>query len=80
MRPLFGLFRMVHALIALLFGCFALMLIASAARAGWLAMGGTWDGAAAQTIIEAVGLLAAAAVSLQMAETITEEEIIRDRR
>lgn len=78
MKSMFGIFKIVHALIALLFGCFALMLIGSAARAGWLAMGGTWDGDAAQTIIEAVGLLAAAAVSLQMAETITEEEIIRE--
>jgi hypothetical protein len=78
MKPIFGVFKVIHALIALLFGCFALMLIASAGRAGWLALGSAWDGASAQAIIEAVGLLAAAAVSLQMAETITEEEIIRE--
>src|SRR5690606_22610863 len=49
-----------------------------AARAGWLAMASTLDTDTAQTIIEAVGLLAAAAVALQMAETITEEEVIRE--
>lgn len=78
MTWLFGAFRLVHALIAVLFGCFALMLIAVAARTGWLTVAGAWDAGAAQTIIEAVGLLAAAAVALQMAETITEEEIIRE--
>jgi hypothetical protein len=78
MKAVFGIFRIVHGLIALLFGFFALMLIAVAARAGWVAVGGAWDGAAAQTIIEALGLLAAAAVALQMAETIAEEEIIRE--
>ncbi|MDP2025507.1 hypothetical protein [Sulfuriferula sp.] len=36
------------------------------------------DLAAAQAIIESVGLLAAAVVALQIAETIFEEEVIRD--
>ena len=78
MKWLFGAFRMVHALIALLFAGSALMLIAVAGRQAWLALGSAWDGAAAQAIIEALGLLAAAAVALQMAETITEEEVIRE--
>ena len=78
MKQLLGLFRVGHALIALLFACAAVMLVAIAARTGWLALGGDWDPAAAQTIIEAVGLLAAAVVALQIAETITEEEVIRN--
>ena len=45
---------------------------------GWLAFTGGLDGAAAQQIIEAVGLLAAAVVALQIAETIAEEEVVRD--
>jgi hypothetical protein len=49
-----------------------------AARTGWLAFAGGLDPAAAQAIIEAVGLLAAAVVALQIAETITEEEVIRN--
>lgn len=78
MKSLLPLFRIVHGLIALLFACAALMLIAIAARMGWLAFASGWDAVAAQAIIEAIGLLAAAVVALQIAETITEEEVIRD--
>lgn len=78
MRPLTLLFRAIHSLMAILFACAALMLIIIAARMGWHAFIGSLDGAAAQEIIEAVGLLAAAVVALQIAETIVEEEVIRD--
>lgn len=77
MKSLLSVFRIVHALLALLFACAALLLIAIAARMGWLALAGGWNGVAAQGIIEAIGLLAAAVVALQIAETITEEEVIR---
>jgi hypothetical protein len=77
-KAVLSLFRILHALVALFFGCASLMLIAVAARAGWLAFGGAWDQASAQSVIEAVGLLAAAVVALQIAETITEEEVIRE--
>ena len=63
---------------ALLFACAALLLIGIAARIGWDAATGTFDNAAALAIIEAVGLVAAAVVALQIAETIVEEEVIRD--
>jgi hypothetical protein len=72
------LFRIVHVLMAFPFACAALMLIVIAARIGWVAFIGGLDRAAAQAIIEAVGLLAAAVVALQIAETIVEEEVIRD--
>ena len=78
MKVLLKLFRIVHGLMACLFGCAALMLIAIATRIGWLAFSGSLDRAAAQAIIEAVGLLAAAVVALQISETIVEEEVIRD--
>lgn len=78
MKTPMRLFRIVHALMAFLFACAALMLIAIAARTGWIAFIGGLDRAAAQEIIEAVGLLAAAVVALQIAETIVEEEVIRD--
>ena len=64
-------------MVALLFACAALMLMTIAARTGWLAFAGNWDAGGAQAIIEAVGLLAAAVVALQIAETIAEEEVIR---
>lgn len=78
MKGLTRLFRTVHGLMALLFACGALMLIVIAAREGWSAFSGGLDQAAAQAIIEAVGLLAAAVVALQIAETIVEEEVVRD--
>jgi hypothetical protein len=78
MKIFTNLFRAVHTLMAGLFACAALMLIAISARMGWLAFANGLDGAAAQQIIEAVGLLAAAVVALQIAETIVEEEVVRD--
>src|SRR3954464_11664699 len=78
MKSLTRLFRIVHGLMSFLFACAALMLITIASRMGWMAFLERHDGAAAQAIIEAVGLLAAAVVALQIAETIYEEEVIRD--
>ena len=78
MKALTGLFRFIHALLAALFSCAAIMLILIASRIGWQAFLGDLDQAAAQGIIEAVGLLAAAVVALQIAETIVEEEVVRD--
>ena len=77
-KALVRAFRIFHGLMAAFFAAFALMLITIAARMGWLAFIGGLDRAAAQTIIEAVGLLAAAVVALQIAETIFEEEVIRN--
>jgi hypothetical protein len=78
MNIILRLFSSVHALMALLFACAALLLIAIATRISWTVVGAGLDRAAAQGIIEAVGLLAAAVVALQIAQTITEEEVIRD--
>lgn len=78
MKAPMRVFRIVHVLMAFLFACAALILIAIAARMGWVAFIEGLDRAAAQEIIEAVGLLAAAVVALQIAETIVEEEVIRD--
>lgn len=63
---------------AALFACTALMLIAIATKEAWIAFATGLDRAAAQQIIEAIGLLAAAVVALQIAQTITEEEVLRD--
>jgi hypothetical protein len=78
MKVVLRVFSTVHALMALLFACAALLLIVIAARIGWTVFAAGLDQAAAQRIIEAVGLLAAAVVALQIAQTITEEEVIRD--
>ncbi len=78
MKAVVTLFRLVHGLTAVLFTAASLVLITIAVRLGGLAVMGELDRGAAQMIIEAVGLLAAAVVALQIAETIFEEEIIRD--
>ena len=49
-----------------------------AARVAWVALLSELDRSAAQGVIEAVGLLAAAVVAFQIAQTIMEEEVIRD--
>ena len=78
MKALLRAFSIIHALMAALFACAALMLIVIAAKMGWLAFVTGLNRQAAQGIIEAVGLLAAAVVALQIAQTITEEEVVRD--
>jgi hypothetical protein len=78
MKTVLRVFSTVHGLMAALFACAAVILIAIATRVGWTALTFGLDHAAAQGVIEAVGLLAAAVVALQIAQTITEEEVIRD--
>lgn len=78
MKQVTYFFRLIHGLMAVFFACAALILILIAVRMGWTALGGNLDQAAAQIIIEAVGLLAAAVVAVQIAETIVKEEIVRD--
>ncbi|KAI3591509.1 hypothetical protein D9X30_3334 [Cupriavidus sp. U2] len=72
------IFTVIHGLMALLFTCATLMLIAIAARIGATVFVSQWDQASAQAVIEAIGLLAGAVVALQIAETIVEEEVIRE--
>ena len=77
MKLLLSAFGIAQGLMAVLFALASLALMVIAARAGWEAVGSGLDAAAAQALIEAVGLLAAAVVALQIAQTITEEEVIR---
>ncbi|MHB1124851.1 MAG: hypothetical protein ACYC0T_19345 [Ramlibacter sp.] len=77
MKILLNVYGAVHALIAALFAAAALVLIAIAARIGWDALTANVDATAAQQIIEAVGLLAAAVVALQISQTVAEEEVLR---
>jgi hypothetical protein len=77
MKALLRAFSFLHAVVALLFACASLMLIVIAAKIGWFAFVEGLTRAAAQRIIEALGLLAAAVVALQIAQTVAEEEVIR---
>lgn len=71
-------FSVVHGVLALLFVGMALILVAVAAREAWDALGADFGPQSAQLVIEAMGVLAAAVVALQIAQTITEEEVIRN--
>lgn len=78
MKLLTLFFSVAHALMAVLFACAAFMLIFIATKGAWLAFIGGFDHTAAQKIIEAVGIMAAAVVALQISHTIAEEEVVRD--
>jgi hypothetical protein len=77
MKFVLGAFGVVQGVMALLFALAALVLTVVAARIGWEAVAGGLDMQAAERVIEAIGLLAAAVVALQIAQTIAEEEVIR---
>ncbi|MRW84097.1 hypothetical protein GJ698_08290 [Pseudoduganella sp. FT26W] len=78
MKKLMLAFGVVHALIALLFTAGALALLVIGAQLGWHALHADNGLTAVQEVIEAIGILAAAVVALQIAETIIEEEVVRD--
>lgn len=78
MKMALRLFSTVHILMVLLFTAASLLLMAVAATMGWQAAAGGMTAAAAQQVIEAIGLLAAAVVALQIAQTVLEEEVVRD--
>jgi hypothetical protein len=77
MKGLLAVFRGLHALLSLLFAAAAVSLIVVGTRKAWHAFSGDVDTAIAQAVIEAMGVLAAAVVALQISETIMEEEVIR---
>ncbi len=78
MKSVLQAFSLLHAALALLFALAALLLVGIAVHAAWTAFGDGIGRAAAQQLIEAMGLLAAAVVALQIAQTIAEEEVIRN--
>jgi len=78
MKLIHSLYAAIHALMALAFALASLVLVAIAARAGWGAVMHGLDLRAAEAIIEAVGLLAAGVVALQISQTVLEEEVVRD--
>ena len=77
-KILLRLYSVVHALLAVLFGALALVLIAISAQSSWEAISHGLSSEAAVGLIESIGLLAVAVVMLQISQTIVEEEVIRD--
>jgi hypothetical protein len=72
-----GFFSLAHAALAVLFVLISILLTWLGIHTGWSAVGAD-PSDSAENAIEAIGLLAIAVVSLQIAQTITEEEVIRD--
>jgi len=70
-------FGFTHAILALLFAVAALLLLAIAVKSGWSAFSNGFGEETALALIEALGIGAVAVVSLQISQTIAEEEVIR---
>jgi hypothetical protein len=68
----------VHGLLALLFVLAALVLIVVAFHLGWNVLQRGFSEAVAIEVIQIIGIAAVAVVALQIAQTITEEEVIRE--
>lgn len=78
MKQVLVAFGFIQGAMAALFGVAGVALTVAAARTGWEGISAGLDKEAAQSIIEAVGLLAAAVVAMQISQTIAEEEVIRE--
>ena len=78
MKHLLALFGLIHSAVALLFVLASILLVAIAAKAGWTAFAEGFTENAAQGLIQAIGIAAVAVVALQIAQTILEEEVVRE--
>lgn len=78
MKLVHSLFTAVHAVIALLFALAALTLVWIAARTAWSVWSGGLDADATLHMVQALGILASGVVALQIAQTVVEEEVVRD--
>ncbi|MFM9925683.1 hypothetical protein VLK31_22025 [Variovorax sp. H27-G14] len=78
MKLILSLYAALHALTAFAFAAAAVVLIVVAGHAGFVAVMQGIGISAAEAVIEAVGLLAAAVVALQISQTVLEEEVVRD--
>lgn len=77
MKFLKGFFSFAHGVLAVLFVLISILLTWLGIHTGWEAVIAEPSEGAEQAI-EAIGLLAIAVVSLQIAQTITEEEVVRE--
>jgi len=77
LKLLMGFFSFAHGVLAVLFVLISILLTWLGIHTGWQGVG-VDPSEGAEQAIEAIGLLAIAVVSLQIAQTITEEEVVRD--
>ena len=78
MKFVLGAFAIAQGVLAAMFALAAVALMVAAGQTAWGAVTAGLDMTGAQEVIDAVGLLAAAVVALQIAQTIAEEEVIRE--
>ena len=71
-------FAAIHAVLALLFVLASLVLIAVTVRSAWDLLGAGFGDSLAIEVIQMIGITAVAVVALQIAQTIAEEEVIRE--
>jgi hypothetical protein len=77
MKVLMRVISLIHAFMAALFVGAGMLLIVMAVHMAWSAVASGINESESQKIIEAIGLLAAAVVALQIAQTVAEEEVVR---
>ncbi|QJD99235.1 hypothetical protein HH212_03635 [Massilia forsythiae] len=77
MKYMKNFFSFAHAVLALLFVGVSILLTVLGIETGWAAVGAD-PAESADQAIEAIGLLAIAVVALQIAQTISEEEVVRE--
>jgi hypothetical protein len=71
-------FGFVHGVLAAVFALIAFLLLAVAVHTLWQTVAGGLEERSALTLIEAMGVTAVAVVALQIAQTIAEEEVVRE--
>jgi hypothetical protein len=71
-------FAAVHAVLATMFVLAALVLIAVTVRMAWAAVGEGFTENTALEVIQMIGIAAVAVVAVQIAQTVAEEEVIRE--
>jgi len=79
MKQILRLYAIAHAVMALLFALTGIALMFLAAREGWIALlDAESPSHMSLALIEALGILAAAVVAMQISQTVAEEEVVRD--
>ncbi len=78
MKIAHSIFVAIHCLMAALFTLCALALLWIAGSKGWEALQNGLTPDEMFKVVEAIGVLAASVVALQIAQTILEEEVVRD--
>lgn len=78
MKLLHAVFAVAHSVMSLLFGLAAFALLWIAVAKAWNALANGLGSDETLVLIEALGVLAAAVVALQISQTILEEEVLRN--